>query len=555
MILDMKRRLNIKSWLILPLALMLHTSCESELDKVPLDQFSSANFWQTETHATLALTAIYKGNIAMNNTSVNPTDWWSYAGLVFLDFATDNAYDRRGDTSPFHRLSNGTLVNSLGILGNYWSSSYARVARCNDFLVNIGQVNMDEEKKKRMIAEVRFIRACQYFYLSQYWGSVPLVTTLLSKEEANTLDKTPKADIVAFVTRELSEAAADLPRFKDIPAGELGRASKQAALAFLGRLQLAEARYAEAAATYQAIIDFGDNQIDPDYAGLFTPARENSSENIFSVQHIENLAAHGLPQHAWPAVAGGWHIISPLGSLVEAYPFQDGTPFSYNDPRYDWRDVAKDRDPRLRFNVLFSGDTFKGRYVTHPDSAQAPDQLGAGKQTTQTGYGIRKFMDPTFSGNLTNYGGNLPIIRYAEVLLSLLEAKLEAGEAIDQALLDATINKVRGRASVGLPPVTVTNAAELRPLLRNERRIETAFEGLRYWDLLRWKTAGTVLKGDFYGAPFPVSVKAIRQKNANTPDPLGRKRWFVTSRNFRPAQDYVWPIPLSEVNINPKLGQ
>jgi len=541
--------------LVLLLAFVLITSCEDKLEKAPLDQFSSLNFWKTENHAMLALTAVYKGNIAVNNTNVNPTDWWSYAGLVFLDFASDNAYDRRGETSPVHKLSNGTLTNSLGILTNYWNQSYSRVARCNDFLINIGQVQMDEVKKKRMIAEVRFIRAAQYFYMSQYWGSVPLVTTLLTKEEANTLTKTPKAEIVDFVIKEFTEAAADLPRHKDIPATETGRASKQAALAFLGRIQLAERKFADAAVTYKSIIDFGDNQIDPNYLELFIIAKENSSENIFSVQHIENLSAHGLPQHAWPAVAGGWHIICPLGSLVEAYDYKDGTPFSYSDSRYNWDKVWQDRDPRLKFNILFNHDVFKGRYVTHPDSASAPDQLGAGKQTTQTGYGIRKFMDPSFSGNLTNYGGNLPIIRYAEVLLSYLEAKIEAGQGITQADLDATINKVRGRASVGMPATTVTDPTQLRAIVRKERRLEMPFEGTRYWDLLRWKTAETVLKGDFYGAPFPVSVKPIRQKNASTPDPLGRKRWFVTTRNFRAPQDYQWPIPLTEININPSLGE
>lgn len=546
---------KIKSSLALSLLLVFTFSCDEKLEKAPLDQFSSISFWKTENHAQLALIAIYKGNIAVNNTNANPTDWWSYAGLVFLDFATDNAYDRRGDNSAFHKLSNGTLTNNIGILQNYWSQSYNRIARCNDFLENIGQVTMDEAKKKRMIAEVRFIRACQYFYMSQYWGSVPLVTKLLTIPEANTLTNTPKTEIIDFILKEFTEAAADLPRFKDIPATEIGRASKQAALAFLGRTQLAEGKFAEAATTYKTIIDFGDNQIDPNYLELFITAKENSTENIFSVQHIENLSAQGLSQHAWPAVAAGWHIICPLGSLVEAYDYKDGTPFSYADPRYDWDQVWKDRDPRLRYNILFNHDVFKGRYVTHPDSAAAPDQLGAGKQTTQTGYGIRKFMDPSFSGNLINYGGNLPIIRYAEVLLSYLEAKIEAGQAITQADLDATINRVRGRASVGMPPITVTNPAQLRNIVRKERRVEFPFEGTRYWDLLRWRTAETVLKADFYGAPFPVSKKAIRQKNASTPDPLGRKRWFVTTRNFRAPQDYKWPIPLAEININPELSK
>ena len=158
-------------------------------------------------------------------------------------------------------------------------------------------------------------------------------------------------------------------------------------------------------------------------------------------------------------------------------------------------------------------------------------------------------MDPNFSASIVNYGGNWNIVRYAEVLLSYLESKLEAGAPIDQALLDETINKVRGRASVNMPPVTETDRTLLREILRKERRNETAFEGIRYWDLMRWRIADKVLKGDFYGAPFPNTIKPIRKKG-NIVDP--HSRWFVTSKNFRVA-DYQWPIPQSETNINPNL--
>ena len=538
-----------KNLLLVSLIILVAASCRKELELSPLDQFDSATFWTSEGNAMLALTGVYRGNISVTAANANPTDWWSYTGLLFTEFTTDNAYDRRGENSVYNKLSNGTLTSNIAVLGQYWSQSYSRIARCNDFLANIDKVQINEAKLKRMKAEVRFLRACQYFYLSQYWGSVPLVKSLLTKEEANTLDKAPRADVVNFVLTEFTEAVNDLPRFKDIPAAERGRASKQAALAFLGRLQLAEGKYAEAAVTYKTIIDFGDNIIDPDYAGLFIVANENSTENIFSTEFVENLAANGMNQHLWPAVSAGWHIFCPLGSIVEAYDFTNGTPFSFTSALYDAKDPTKNRDPRLKYNVLFNGQSFKGRYITHPDSTSAPDQLGAGKQTTQTGYGVRKFLDEGFNGNLINYGGNLPIIRYAEVLLSYLEAKLEAGQGTDQALLDATINRVRGRASVNMPRVTETSAALLREILRNERRVETAFEGLRYWDLLRWKIADKVLKADFYGAPFPGTIKPIRKKGTIT-DPYSR--WFVTTKNFR-TQDYVWPVPQEELNINPKL--
>jgi hypothetical protein len=176
-----------------------------------------------------------------------------------------------------------------------------------------------------------------------------------------------------------------------------------------------------------------------------------------------------------------------------------------------------------------------------------------GNLNSRTGYLLKKYMDENYTGNFYRYGGNTPIIRYAEILLSYLEAKLEAGQPIDQELLDATINKVRARASVNMPPITETNPDLLRPILRHERRIELAMEGLRLWDLLRWGIAGQVLNDDFYGASFPNSKKAIRKKSSSAP-PDPHSRWFVTSSHFRVGTDEHWPVPQNEVNINPNLA-
>lgn len=533
---------------MLVLGAVFMSSCEKELNLSPTDQFDDATFWTNETNALLALTGAYRGNIVMNEPEYQPSDWWSYNGLIWLELATDNAYHKAGDNSPWNRITNGNSVPNLAPYGSYWSNSYAKIARCTDFLENIEKVQMDETKKKRMIAEVRFLRACQYYYMSQFWGSVPLVEKVLTKEEANTLSKAPKQEIVAFTLQELEEAVIDLPRHKDIVPTERGRASMQTALAFLGRMQMAEGMYVEAAATYKTIIDFGDNIIDPEYGDLFKTTGENSNEILFSTQRIENINATSFPQHFTPSAFGGFHVMFPLGSLVESYQFNDGTPFSYNDPRYDPKNLGNNRDPRLNLTILYNGAPFKtSTYVSHPDAVNSLDQT----RGVFSGYGMRKWTDETIQGSLRNYGGNEPVIRYSEILLSYLEAKLEAGEPIDQALLDATINRVRARASVNMPPVIITSPDLLRPLLRNERRVELALEGIRYLDLLRWKIADQVLKGDFYGAPFPDATN-IRKKG-NITDPYNR--WFVTTKNFKKGINELWPIPQNEVSINPNLGE
>lgn len=544
-------RQNIKyKWMLVLLAPLFMVSCQDYLDRDPLNQFAGDAFWLNENNATLALTGVYRGGIQMTKSAeYTPSDWWSYCGLVFLDMTTDNAYDRRGDGSAFNLLTNGKMTTSAQIVGLYWTRSYARIARCNDFLENIESVNMAEATINRMKSEARFVRACQYFYLSQFWGDVPLVKNTLTDVEANTVERTPKADVIQFAIDEFTEIVEFLPSHGELEDSERGRATKQAALAFLGRLQMGDERWAAAAATYEKIVALNENIIDPDFAGLFNGKNESSDEIIFATQFLADLAPNAVMQHAYPALHGGWHLFNPLGSLVESYEFIDGTPFSYEDPRYNPDDIGENRDPRLGYTINWNMKLFKGvPYVTHPDSMNSDDRLTTSKQATRTGFGPMKFIDESHEGDLTNAGMDIPIIRYAEVLLSLLESKMENGDAINQALLDRTINEVRGRSSVGLADVTETDKDKLREILRRERRNELAFEGIRLWDLFRWQIAEDVLNGDFYGGSYPGAVNL--RKNGETVDP--HSRWYVTSKAFR-AQDYVWPIPQSEQNINPNL--
>lgn len=533
---------------IVSLLVCVVTCVSCDLERVPLDQFSEEDFWTNVDNAKLALTGVYKGNILFNSPEYSPTDWWSYGGLLFMEFPTDNAYDRRGGSSNFHKMTNGALLPNNAYVKSYWDNSYAKITRCNRFLEGINKLN-DPVMVARFTAEARFIRAAQYFYLSQFFQDVPLVTKVLTRDEANTVEKMPKAKITEFIIKELTESIINLPRFKDLKAEEAGRASKQAALAFLGRTYLGAKMYADAVIVYKEIIDLGDNTIDPDYKSLFISSNENSNENIFSMQYLQDLAGNALPQHALPVKDGGWCLVNVASNLFEAYQFMDGTSFSYEDPRYDPNNLGKNRDPRLDYTLYYNGSIFKGKiYDCHPDSKSA-DKI-AGGQTTQTGLMMRKYFDENYFGDLNSSGSNIPIIRYAEVLLSYLEAKLEAGEVITQSLLDETINKVRGRFSVKMPMITTTDSEQLRPILRDERRVELAMEGIRYWDLLRWGIADKVLNDIILGAPFPGSVRVSKLPDGKI-DKYGR--WYVNTRSFRKGQDEKWPIPQAEQDINPNL--
>lgn len=545
---------RINYYIIVIIWLMSFTQQSCDLERYPLTDLSEENFWNDDKNAELALTSLYRGSIT-NGLEYSVSDFWSYHGLLFMEHLTDNAFDRRGENNLFFCISNGKLQNDNSFIKNYWTSAYKRIGQCNRFLEGIAKV-ADSESKMRMVAEARFLRATQYHYLASYFKDVPLVTTTLTGEEANNVKKETQANILDWCISEFTEVAADLPRFKDLSNSETGRACRQAALAFLGRTYMLKGDWSGGAAAYKEIIDYGDNEVHDHYSELFCPGTGvGNKENIFYISYLENYFGCGFPQHILAAKNGGWSLSNPSAGLFEAYEFKDGTPFSYDDPRYNPDNLGENRDPRLDYTIYYNGAMFMGtEYRMSPDyEASVKERLDYSSEASKTGFLWRKYFDENPINDLQSYSAVTPIIRYSEVLLSYLECMLESGQNIDRAILDATINKVRGRADVQMPPIVETNPTALREIVRHERRIELAYEGIRYWDLLRWGIAHEVLVGEIWGAPYPGSVTYAT--SSRQIDPTGHCRWYVGRRDFRNPQDYTWPIPLSEQNINPNLRE
>lgn len=526
------------------------SSCD--LERYPLTDLSENNFWNDDKNGTLALTSLYRGNIT-NGLEYNVSDFWSYHGFMFMEHLSDNAFDRRGENNPFFKISSGQLLSDNSFISGYWNSAYKRIGLCNRFLAGI-EGAAESDSKTRMIAEARFLRATQYHYLASYFKDVPLVTTVLTGEESNNVKKETQANILNWCATEFREAANDLPRFSAIGNSETGRACKQASLAFLGRTYMLMKDWAKGAEVYKEIIDLGDNDIHSSYSELFFPGTGvGNKENIFYISYMENYFGCGMPQQGLPAKDGGWSLSNPSAGLFESYPFNDGTPFSYDDPRYNPNNLGENRDPRLDYTIFYNGSTFMGsEYRMSPDyDAAKKERLDYSSEVSKTGYMWRKYYDENPINNLQSYSAVTPIIRYSEVLLSYLECLIESNQSINQSVLDMTINKVRSRADVKMPAITETNAAKLREIVRNERRIELAYEGIRYWDIMRWNIAHEVLVGEIWGAPYPASTTYAG--STKFVDPTGHYRWYVGRRDFRNPQDYTWPIPLGEQNINPNL--
>jgi len=249
------KSLSSKKGIVLILLATFIMGCNEDFfDKQPLDQASDATFWKTEGDAQLALVGCYNTGAGWQG-----EDFWTPRSFVYLDLMAGNGSEK--ELIPDH-VTDGALTSSYWVTANYWSNAYKKITTCNNFLDHIEGITMDASKKAVITAEVRTLRAYQYFNLALYFGDVPLVKHVLSMEEANSVSRTPKAEVWSFVETELKESAAVLPETRD---AENGRLTAGAALGILGRLQMAEKKWSDATATYKKIIDFKCYSIDPKY--------------------------------------------------------------------------------------------------------------------------------------------------------------------------------------------------------------------------------------------------------------------------------------------------
>ncbi len=533
----LKNRIKIFLLLIVICALSGCESDEFSLEENPQDQLSESTFWNNENDAEQAIRAVYRAE--------NYTGWWNeFNGYNIVGIKFETWTDILSNKELGSGFPQEGITSTNPQVQYMWSSNYEIIARANYFLENIEKVDMNQEKRLEMIAEAKFLRSYSYFWLSQLFGSVPLVDKTLTFDEANNVTQSTQEEVVNFALNNLEEAVQDLPWER--PASEKGRIEKGAALALMGRFFMSQEEWSKAAETYKKIIEKDRYQLAPNFKDLFEDSGDNSDEIIFSRKYMQDVFGEPFTQQAAvPGWFGGYSQFSFYQSFVDRFPMVDGQKIEESS-LYDPQHPFEDRDPRLYATVLLPGYSKVNDevYIGHPDSTS---QTGPG----YTGYGLNKFYDHDFQGNVWQYGGDYPLIRYAEVLLGYLESKIEAGDPISQNLLDETINKLRERESVQIAPVVETEPAVLRSIVRNERAIELAVEGgIRYWDLIRWKTAVENIDRKFYGMkvtenPEEYSGRFVINSEGHI---------FIREKVFH-DYNYLWPIPQSELDVNPNLVQ
>jgi hypothetical protein len=530
-------------------------SCEDYLEKFPLDKPSDATFYSTESELTTAVNGIYNTSFYFKKAD-SPVN-------IIIDCASDISWDR-DQGSELQLLGEGLHVPTHSFYYDLWFNGYSVISQCNMLLNNMhkAQKLTPASLFERIEGEARFFRAYHYHLLLNYFGNIPLLVDPQSITDYPA--QAPPSEVHDFILKELEAAATKLPA--TYTGDDIGRITQGAALAVKARQALFYEDWSVAAEACKRIIDSGVYRLDDDYCSLFTYENEQSKERILYIQHSRsNNYTHKIPANLFSRMGSGWSNKVPPQPLVDSFFAIDGLPIN-ESPLYDPADPFKNRDPRLDATIVVPGSTFLGyQFETHPDSLECWDynstppvrrqnQDVTNPYATFSGYCWRKYTDEDRSfrerSELT-----VIIIRYAEVLLMYTEAMNELGQMNDIAY-DA-LRAVRGR--VGMPAITATSQEELRYLIRNERKVEFAMEGLRFFDIRRWKIAGSVMNGQLYGRPkrdyLSTYIPDFDNNGKPRYDKYAEDLKSFDTRSFDPARDYLFPIPQKELDINKNLKQ
>lgn len=486
-------------------------------------------------------------------------DGYNRIDNVVLDAATDDAVASRYG-SPIELLSKSGITAGNNP-DDRWATSYMAIRKVNLFLSKVDIVPYDAATIAFWKAEARFIRAMNYFELIKRYGGVPLLGDQVYALKDN-LTNIPRNTFEQCVQYIVSECDAVKPLLRQEPIADtfLGTIPRGAAFALKSRVLLYAAsplnnpdnnqtKWSDAAVAAKDLMNLNIYSLTAAFNSAFL--NRKNTEVILAFQKAQNRSletANAPIGFAEPNASNGY--VNPTQNLVDAFPMSDGR--AINDASvtlpYNAQNPYTNRDPRLALTVFFNGTSWLNRAVETFEGGL--DKPGGVRLQTRTGYYMRKFLGAF--GTSTAYQDqthNFPIFRYAEILLNYAEAINETGnqtEALNQLKL------IRNRA--GIPAGTVPGYAhglktnmtqsEMRQAIRNERRIEMAFEEQRFWDIRRWKIADQVANGDVYG------VKIVKQGTVFTYTPV-----VVDKLKFVTPKMYLYGIPLAEILADPALTQ
>ena len=514
----MKKYIN--HFLIISLAMtMIFTSCKKDfLERYPLDQEVSSNFYQTEADAMAALAAVYD---VLGYQSTPGVSWAPF--IVMSDILSDDAFAGGADANDGqdeNELNNFNIPTTNQIVHSIWIKNYIGVYRANLLLEKIGEIDASDEFKARIIAECKFLRAYFHFEQVRFFENIPMLTETIKGPSEYGQEQNAPSEVYNQIAVDLVDAINALPEF--ISAADAGRASKWAAEALLARV------YLFYNGVYNAELSAGGTTIDrakvleyledlitnsghdlfDNYATNFKLAGEYGIESVFEISYGDTP-----PWWDWNYVRGGEGNLSAQmqGPRVTGSDNWNRG-WSFGTVSQKLVDDLQD-DPRLYMTVLFQ-DSLDGTLV---------------KGYQHTGYYSKKYSsdaehwgaDGQFELNRTC---NHRVIRYSDVLL--MAAELGSGSA--QAYLD----KVRARVDLPSVPATLEN-------ILMERRLELSLEGIRYFDVIR--------------QGMGVASQELTSVGLRGPDYIGDQLIFDVT--FNSATKGFLPIPQTEIDLSAGLFQ
>ncbi|HZJ37430.1 MAG TPA: RagB/SusD family nutrient uptake outer membrane protein [Gillisia sp.] len=539
--------LKIKNTMRFGYALVCFTmflSCEKEiLNQLPKDSLTDESVWTDSQGAIQFLNAIYGG--MPSGFDRNYQGWGK--GLYLLDGVTDDG-DVCMPWTHSNELQNGEFLPSNVPWGETWGDYYNLIRKANIAIENLGALN-DESLRQRLLGEAHFLRGFMYHELLRLYGiksdgneltGVPILENSLTLDDNFEIPRSSYDEVVDFIITDLNKAASLLPSKGNI---EAGRATVGAANALSSRVLLYAERFQDAAIAAEKVIDT-EYYLFEDYRTLFLI--KNNEEIIYAKKFQEPDKVHfgvnngydviNTPRSFRGASDAGWGGNVPTQNFVDSYEMVDGKAQDVS-PMYDETKPYENLDPRFEATVVHNGSAFRGRVMEfYPGGTDVTNQ----PEDTKTGYQLRKFHEEQYPIYTKSSDQDWIFIRYAEVLLNYAEAKNEASGP-DQSVYNA-LNQIRQRA--GIPNLASgLGQSEMRNKIRNERRIELAFEEHRFFDIRRWGIAENLLNGPLIG----VKIEKVGDNFEYT-------RYEFETRSF-PPKLYVLPIPQDEIDKNPAAEQ
>lgn len=496
----------------------------------------------------------------------------------YLDAASDDAVSASNNTTSVPYILSTGSYNSTNLPGdeNVWQNAYVAIRKANVFISNIDVVPVKDELRPGVSmkfawkSEARFIRAMFYFDLLKRYGGVPILgDKVFTLDDDLNMPRNSFEECVNYIVSECDAIKGSLLTVPlASPTANSQRVTNAAALTLKAKVLLYAAsplfnggnidganpltgytsfdanRWVLAAQAAKDIMDLNVFALVPDFRNAFITQVPANTEVIFQRPNgLTNTVESNNGPIGFTTNPIGQGKTSPTQDLVNAFPMKNGLAIDAPGSNYDQNDPYANRDPRLGYTIFYNGSPWLNSLVLTYEGGRSKPNIG--NLQTVTGYYMRKFMG--LYENQSNYGTapeDWMFFRYADVLLAYAEAQNEVLAAPDNTVYNA-VEKIRQRA--GLSPYQLTpglSQEAMRTVIRNERRIEMAFEEDRYWDIRRWKIAEDVMNKPRVGVTIANAIAGYTYTYAP-----------VLATKFKAPAMYLYPIPYNETVKNTKLKQ